>query len=193
MTNSLWARLRRAVDIRASALMAGFMSVAAVSAPAGELWVGTKNPVTGQFSVRTEALSTTFGDGTPVGSYSIQGPAGVANISNGFLLVRRTAAGSESCRTEALGVHLHGTKAYLNLDVTQQIVLQCANPPNIACGSCRIERDLNGYFCACIKDGSIAGECLGMANDLLKGDLIVDWLGPDPDPEENPGPHPDNR
>lgn len=178
-----------------SAVMAGAMLLSVLSASADtELWVGTKNVSTGLFTVRTEALSPTFKDGRPVGSYSIvQSTDGLASISNGFLLVRKAAAGSGTCRTEALGVHFHGAKAYVNLDLSEYPVLSCANPPGIACGSCKIEHDLTGYFCACIKNGSVAGECLGTMNNLLKQDLIVDWIGPDPDPEENPGPHPDNR
>lgn len=176
---------RREVSVAVAALAC---LAAASSASAGQLWVGTRNPVTGQITVRTEVLQPTFGDGTPIGGFSIrQVTDGLLSISNGFLLIRRTAAVSGgTCRTEATPVLLVADRFLLDLDVLSHVVLFCANL-NSDCTSCRVERDLDGYYCACINNGSVHGECEGRTNDILKGEFNVEWALPIPDP--SPSPH----
>jgi hypothetical protein len=187
MTNDSRARRSRVQRVRVPAVLAGLISLAATAAPAADVWVGTRNPQTGQITVRTDVLKGTFADGTPVGSFAIQEVAdGLLGVPNGFLLVRRTAPGGITCRTEATAVKFSGFKAYVDLDLLRIPVLLCANPVGVTCGSCRIERNLEGYYCACIKNGSIAGECEGRINDLLKQDFILDWLDPIPEPDPDP-------
>ena len=170
-----------------AALAAVACLAAASSASAGQLWVGTRNPATGQITVRTEVLQPTFADGTPVGGFAIREVTdGLLSISNGFLLIRRTAAGG-ACQTEATPVVKIAERFYLDLDALTHTVLYCANPNNPECTSCRVERDLDGYYCACINNGSVHGECAGHANDVLKGEFNVEWALPIPEP--TPSPH----
>jgi hypothetical protein len=174
---------------RVSAALAAVACLASVSsASAGQLWVGTRNPVTGQITVRNEVLKQTFPNGAPVGSYSIREVTdGLFEISNGFLLIRRTAAGVGTCQTEATPVIMIAGRLYLDMDAAVHVVLHCANPDFPTCTSCKVERDLEGYFCACVNNGDTVGECLGQANDILKGQFTVEWQLPIPDP--TPSPH----
>lgn len=159
---------------------------AASSASAGQLWVGTRNPSTGQITVRTEVLKPTFKDGTPVGSFAIREVKdGLLEISNGFLLIRRTAAGG-TCQTEATPVVRIAERLYLDLDAQSHVVLLCDNLSGPDCTSCRVERNIDGYYCACINNGNNYGECLSRMNSILKGEFILDWALPNPEPTPDP-------
>ncbi|HET9314142.1 MAG TPA: hypothetical protein VFQ51_01085, partial [Vicinamibacteria bacterium] len=154
-----FARRSRAGSVAAA--MAAVVCLSGVSsASAGQLWVGTISP-TGQIAVRTQGLKPTFPDGTPVGSFSIREVTdGLLPISNGFLLIRRTAAGVGTCYTEATPVVRVAERLYLDLDALTHVVLKCQNPNYPDCTSCRVERNLEGYYCACINNGNNVGECL---------------------------------
>jgi hypothetical protein len=170
---------------------AAMMAVACVavssSATAGSLWVGTRNPATGQITVRTAGLKPTFGDGTPVGGFSIREVTDGLFGTTHYLLVRRTATGAAGgCQTEATGVARIADKFFLDLDASVHPVLYCANL-FADCTSCRVEQNLDGYYCACINNGNVNGECEGRMNDILKGEFILEWALPNPDP--TPSPH----
>ena len=185
---TVFARRSRAGSV-AAALAAVVCLGVASSASAAQLWVGTINPTTGQITVRTNGLKPTFADGTPVGSFSIrEAKDGLFPISNGFLLIRRaTATSGGTCQTEATPVVKVAERLYLDLDALTHIVLRCTNPNFPDCTSCRVERNLDGYYCACINNGNNLGECLSRMNDILKGDFILDWALPIPEP--TPSPH----
>jgi hypothetical protein len=181
--------MRSVLGVRSVSAAAAVMCLATVSsASAGQLWVGTINPTTGQITVRTDGLRPTFPDGTPVGSFSIREVHdGLLPISNGFLLIRRTAAGTGTCYTEATPVASIGGRLYLDLDALTHIVLRCTNPNYPECTSCLVDRNLDGYYCACINNGNNLGECLSHMNDVIKGVFIVEWALPIPEP--SPSPH----
>jgi hypothetical protein len=172
-----------------SAALAAVAGLATASwASAGQLLVGTRNAATGQITVRTEVLRPTFADGTPVGNFAIREVTdGLLSISNGFLLIRRTAIGAGACQTEATPVVRIAEKFYLDLDALTHPVLECANPDFPDCTSCRVERNLDGPYCACINNGSVQGACASRMNEILKGEFIVEWALPVPDP--SPSPH----
>ena len=186
MSSRIEARPGRAW--RVSAALAAVVGLASVSsASAGQLWVGTKNPVTGQFVVRTDGLKQTFPDGTPIGSFAIRQVTDGFGISTGFLLVRRTSGYGGTCQTEATPVLRVADRLYLDLDASVHVVLRCINLQFPDCTSCRIEQNLDGIYCACVNNGNVYGECESRMNDILKGEFILEWALPNPDP--TPPPH----
>ena len=178
----------RTVAQSVSAAMAALVCLAAASsASAGQLWVGTKNPVTGQVTVRTDGLKQTFPDGTPIGNFAIREVSDGLGTSSVFLLIRRTAATSGgTCQTEATPVARIADRFYLDLDALTHVVLYCTDFHS-DCTSCRVERNIEGYYCACINNGNLNGECESRMNDILKGVFIVEWALPIPEP--SPSPH----